>query len=275
MYVTMSIAFRLLIAASNIAVLFNARPLALELSPSRFEFDTRQLIKVLDRTLAEAQEQARQRAERTAAHRRRAEQLQDQIRQLAAAQDWDAVLTINDQLTKLDPAADPDGLASTAREQITRRREAEQAAAAPVEIPASTLAPPHKLETPPTPPPGAATNADHGTVGPIATGCRYQTYSACTKAWARKKHPERSLGTAADADYRSPDAHPCAHPVRPCGCPAPRPPRVVVDHRRLWLRLADHMDNVDSCYKRKMGGRLADLLLHLDRARSGRHYPCI
>jgi len=28
MYVTMSIAFRLLIAASNIAVLFNARPLA-------------------------------------------------------------------------------------------------------------------------------------------------------------------------------------------------------------------------------------------------------
>ena len=148
----MSIAFRLLIAASNIAVLFNARPLALELSPSRFEFDTRQLIKVLDRTLAEAQEQARQRAERTAAHRRRAEQLQDQIRQLAAAQDWDAVLTINDQLTKLDPAADPDGLASTAREQITRRREAEQAAAAPVEIPASTLAPPHKLETPPTPP---------------------------------------------------------------------------------------------------------------------------
>jgi TIR domain len=127
---------------------------ALELSPSRFEFDTRQLIKVLDRTLAEAQEQVRQRAERAAAQRRQAEQLQDQIRQLAAAQDWDAVLTINDQLTRLDPAAaDPDGLASTAREQITRRREAEQAAAAPVEIPASTLAPPHKLETPPTAPP--------------------------------------------------------------------------------------------------------------------------
>jgi len=110
--------------------------------------------KVLDRTLAEAQEQVRQRAERAAAQRRQAEQLQDQIRQLAAAQDWDAVLTINDQLTRLDPAAaDPDGLASTAREQITRRREAEQAAAAPVEIPASTLAPPHKLETPPTAPP--------------------------------------------------------------------------------------------------------------------------
>ena len=103
---------------------------ALELSPSRFEFDTRRLLRVLDRTLAEAQEQARQEAER-AAHRRQMEQLQDQIRQRAAAQDWDAVLTVDDQLAALDPAAaDPDGLASTAREQIARRQEAEEAAAA-------------------------------------------------------------------------------------------------------------------------------------------------
>jgi allophanate hydrolase subunit 1 len=66
-----------------------------------------------------------------AAHRRRIDQLQRQIREHAAAQDWDAVLAINDLLAALDPAAaDPDGQASVAREQITRRREAEQADAA-------------------------------------------------------------------------------------------------------------------------------------------------
>jgi TIR domain len=134
---------------------------ALELSPSRFDFDTRRLLRVLDRTITEAQEQARQGAERAAAHRRQIEQLQDEIRERAAAQDWNAVIAANDQLTALDPAAaDPDSLASTAREQITRRQEAEEAAAAhrrrieqlQDEIPASTLAPPHKPETPPTAP---------------------------------------------------------------------------------------------------------------------------
>jgi hypothetical protein len=65
-----------------------------------------------------------------AEHGRRVEQLQRQIREYAAAQDWDAVLAVNNQLAALEPsAADPDGLAGTAREQITGRQEAEQAAA--------------------------------------------------------------------------------------------------------------------------------------------------
>jgi TIR domain len=95
-----------------------ARRQALELSPSHFESDTRRLHKVLDTTLAEV-------------HAQPVEQLQRRIREHAAAQDWDEVLAVNDELVALDPAAaDPDGLAGTAREQITRRREAEQAAAA-------------------------------------------------------------------------------------------------------------------------------------------------
>jgi hypothetical protein len=65
-----------------------------------------------------------------AEHWRRVEQLQRQIREHAATQDWDAVLAVNNQLEALEPgAADPDCLAGTAREQITGRREAEQAAA--------------------------------------------------------------------------------------------------------------------------------------------------
>ena len=56
------------------------------------------------------------------------EQLQAQMREHAAAQDWDVVLAVSDQLAALDPAAaDPDALASTARQQITRQREAERA----------------------------------------------------------------------------------------------------------------------------------------------------
>ena len=87
-----------------------ARRQALELSPSHFESDTSRLHKVLDTTLADVNAQ-------------RVEQLQQQIRERAAAQDWDAVLAVNDQLAELDPAAaNPDGLAGTAREQITRRR---------------------------------------------------------------------------------------------------------------------------------------------------------
>lgn len=96
---------------------------ALELSPNQFDFETQRLLTVLDRTIAEAQEQARQEAEEAAArHRQQIEQLQDKMRERAAVQDWDAVLVINDQLTALDPAAaDPDGLARTARQQITRQ----------------------------------------------------------------------------------------------------------------------------------------------------------
>jgi TIR domain len=79
---------------------------ALELNPSRFDFDTRRLLKVLDRTITEAQEQARQEAEEAAAaHRRQIEQLQDQTRERAAAQDWAGAVAANDELAALDPAA--------------------------------------------------------------------------------------------------------------------------------------------------------------------------
>ena len=106
-----------------------ARRQALELSPGRFEADTQRLLRVLDRTIGEAQEEARQEAERAARHREKIEQSQGQIRERAAAQDWDAVVAVNDELAALDPiAADPDGLASTAREQIARRHEAEEQA---------------------------------------------------------------------------------------------------------------------------------------------------
>ena len=46
-----------------------ARRQALELSPARFEADTQRLLRVLDRTISEAQEQAHQDAERAARHR--------------------------------------------------------------------------------------------------------------------------------------------------------------------------------------------------------------
>jgi uncharacterized RDD family membrane protein YckC len=103
---------------------------ALELSPNRFDTDTRRLLRVLDRTVAEAQEQARHDAkEEAAARQRQVEQLQGQLRERAAVQDWQAVLAASGELAALDPAAaDPDGLASAAGEQITRRQEAEQKA---------------------------------------------------------------------------------------------------------------------------------------------------
>ena len=94
-----------------------ARRQGLDLSPARFDFDISRLQNVLDTTLADVNAE-------------RVEQLQRQIRERTAAQDWDAVLAVNDQLAALDPdAADPDRLAGNAREQITRRRKAEQAAA--------------------------------------------------------------------------------------------------------------------------------------------------
>ena len=107
-----------------------ARRQALELSPSRFESDTRRLLRVLRKTITEAQEQARQEAEEEAArHRQQVKQLQQQIRDRAAAQDWDAVVAASGELAALDPAAaDPDGLASTVREQIIRRKQAEERA---------------------------------------------------------------------------------------------------------------------------------------------------
>ena len=80
-----------------------------------------------ERARREAEQQGRrQEAERAAAQGQQIEQLQDQIRDRAATQDWDAVAAASDQLAVLDPAAaDPDGLASAARAQIARRQEAE------------------------------------------------------------------------------------------------------------------------------------------------------
>jgi WD40 repeat protein len=114
---------------------------ALELSTRRFDADTRELL----RAITQARERARREAERSAERRRQVEQLQAQLRERATAQDWDAVMAASRELAGLDPAAaDPDGLASTAREQITSRQEAERselvATAAPAETP--TLPPP-------------------------------------------------------------------------------------------------------------------------------------
>jgi len=107
-----------------------ARRQALELSPARFDADTRRLLRVLDRTIAQAKERARQDAEAEAERRRRVGQLQQRIRDRAAARDWDAVVAAGGELAAFDPAAaDPDGLVGVAREQIARRRQAEQAAA--------------------------------------------------------------------------------------------------------------------------------------------------
>jgi hypothetical protein len=94
---------------------------AQELSPNRFDIDTRRLLRVLDRTIAGAHEHDRHEAE-AAARRRQAGQLQDQIRERVAARDWDAVVAASDELAALDPAAaDPDGLASAAREEAGRQ----------------------------------------------------------------------------------------------------------------------------------------------------------
>jgi hypothetical protein len=103
---------------------------ALALSPDRFESDTRTLLGVLDQTIAQVQKQARQEAEDVAAQRRHVDQPQGPIRERAAAQDQGAVVAAGRAPTVLDPAAaDPDGLASSAREQVTRSQQAEKAAA--------------------------------------------------------------------------------------------------------------------------------------------------
>ena len=50
--------------------------------------------------------------------------LHQQIRERAATQDWDAMVATSDRLAGLDPAAaDPDGLASTARQQLSHHKE--------------------------------------------------------------------------------------------------------------------------------------------------------
>jgi hypothetical protein len=54
---------------------------ALELSPTRFDTDTRRLLQVLDQVVAEAQEQARQEAGATARRREQVERLAGQLRE--------------------------------------------------------------------------------------------------------------------------------------------------------------------------------------------------
>jgi tetratricopeptide (TPR) repeat protein len=86
-----------------------------------------------DRLASTARDQLarRQEGERGAERRPQVAQLQQQIREHAAAEDWDAVLAVNDELAGLDPAAaDPDRLASTAHEQLARRQQAEEAPSA-------------------------------------------------------------------------------------------------------------------------------------------------
>ena len=103
---------------------------ALELSPERFDSDTQKLLGVLDRTIAQVQEQARQEAEHVTAQRRQVDQPQGPIREQAAAQDPDAVVAASDEPAVLDPAAaHPDGLASSDRKQVTRPQQPEKAAA--------------------------------------------------------------------------------------------------------------------------------------------------
>ena len=81
----------------------------------------------VDQTINQAQERTRRKAEH-AARRSRIEQLQQKIREQAAARDWDAVVAASDELAGLDLATtDPDGLASTARKQIADRQQAEEA----------------------------------------------------------------------------------------------------------------------------------------------------
>jgi hypothetical protein len=66
---------------------------ALELSPARFDTDTQRLLRVLDKTVAEAQEQARQDAEQTAARQRQVEQ-EEADRQAREEADRDARLAV-------------------------------------------------------------------------------------------------------------------------------------------------------------------------------------
>jgi TIR domain len=119
---------------------------AFELSPYRFAADTQQLLGVLDQAISEAREQARQLSRRAAAQQQQIKDLQSQIRRRAAAQDWAAVLIVDDQLKALDPAAaDPDGLAANALERISRQPEAAADVADPA--PARTLADPAPSRT--------------------------------------------------------------------------------------------------------------------------------
>jgi hypothetical protein len=120
---------------------------ALSLDPLDFDNDTGKLLRFLDATTfkvkvdpepgspaaaSDLQARDRQDAERAAAQRRQQiGQLQRHIQDAAGRQDWYAVLGFSDQLAAIDPAAaDPEGLATMAQDQIARQAGAQRMRAA-------------------------------------------------------------------------------------------------------------------------------------------------
>jgi hypothetical protein len=77
---------------------------ALELSPSRFDFDTQRLLRALDRTVSEARDQARQRADRAAPDRERVEQPRPDPADPEAADPGTVASTVRGQIIKPEPA---------------------------------------------------------------------------------------------------------------------------------------------------------------------------
>jgi hypothetical protein len=120
---------------------------ALSLDPLDFDSDTGKLLRFLEATTfkvkvdpepgtpaaaSDLHARARQDAERAAAQRRQQiGQLQRHIQDAAGRQDWYAVLGFSDQLAAIDPAAaDPEGLATMAQDQIARQAGAQRMRAA-------------------------------------------------------------------------------------------------------------------------------------------------
>jgi TIR domain len=128
-----------------------ARRQALELSPSRFDADTGRLLRVLERTITEAQEQARKQAEEAAARQRRQV---EQLSALASPPSASAVPTNtppHDTNGQAGPASSepaglqpeqqgadhrPKAVGRSAKEQA--RREAQETAERPGEVTPST-----------------------------------------------------------------------------------------------------------------------------------------
>jgi TIR domain len=140
---------------------------ALELSPSRFDSDTRRLLKVLDRAITEAQDRASQRSAASYQRGRSAEaaenwdsaiteytavtetdpdyldagkrladctthqkiaSLLEELRMHVGASEWQAVIAVSGELTALGAkSAEVDRAAKTARQQIRREEEASRA----------------------------------------------------------------------------------------------------------------------------------------------------
>jgi hypothetical protein len=104
-----------------------ARRQGLKLGQEHFGSDFQRLLPPLRRSITEAQEQARRRAERALRQRQRIEQTRKRIRERAEARDWDAVVALGRELPELGPAdGDLHGLVETAIGQIARRRRTEE-----------------------------------------------------------------------------------------------------------------------------------------------------